>query len=58
MRRPQKWRWEQDSNLRYRFRYNGFQDRRVKPLCHPTKRSMHIITNGNGNVNLICSGSG
>ena len=30
------WRRERDSNPRYPFRYNGFQDRRIKPLCHPS----------------------
>ncbi len=29
-------RWGWDSNPRYRFRYNGFQDRRLQPLGHPT----------------------
>ncbi len=28
------WRREGDSNPRYRYRYNGFRDRRVQPLCH------------------------
>ena len=27
---------ERDSNPRYRCRYYGFQDRRIRPLCHPS----------------------
>jgi hypothetical protein len=30
------WRRERDSNPRYPFRYNGFQDRRYQPLTHPS----------------------
>jgi hypothetical protein len=30
------WRRERDSNPRCPFRHNGFQDRRIKPLCHPS----------------------
>src|SRR5579859_5976567 len=29
-----KWRRKRDSNPRYPFEYNGFQDRRLKPLGH------------------------
>lgn len=36
--RPAGWRWERDSNPRDRFRPNGFQDHRDRPLCHPTTR--------------------
>jgi site-specific DNA recombinase len=31
-----KWRRERDSNPRYPFRHNGFQDRRYQPLTHPS----------------------
>ena len=31
-----RWRRERDSNPRYPFRYNGFQDRRYQPLTHPS----------------------
>ena len=31
------WRRERDSNPRYPFGYNGFQDRRHQPLGHPSK---------------------
>jgi hypothetical protein len=31
-----KWRRERDSNPRYPFGYNGFQDRRFQPLTHPS----------------------
>jgi hypothetical protein len=34
------WRRERDSNSRYRFRYNGFQDRRLQPLGHPSSKSV------------------
>ena len=52
------WRKGRDSNPRYRFRYSGFQDRRLQPLGHPSaleplaylKYSLTI--NGLG-VNLI-----
>jgi hypothetical protein len=30
------WRRERDSNPRYLLRHNGFQDRRYKPLTHPS----------------------
>ena len=30
------WRRERDSNPRYPFGYNGFQDRRHQPLGHPS----------------------
>src|ERR1700691_5311886 len=30
------WRRERDSNPRYPFRHNGFQDRRYQPLTHPS----------------------
>jgi hypothetical protein len=30
------WRRERDSNPRYPFRYNGFQDRLFQPLTHPS----------------------
>ena len=30
------WRRERDSNPRYPFRHNGFQDRRFQPLTHPS----------------------
>ena len=33
---PDIWRWERDSNPRYPRRYNGFRDRPVQPLRHPT----------------------
>ena len=33
---PVRKRWVQDLNLRYPFRYSGFQDRCVQPLCQPT----------------------
>ena len=32
------WRRERDSNPRYPFRHNGFQDRRYQPLTHPSAR--------------------
>ncbi len=32
----QKWWREWDSNPRCRRRHNGFQDRRIRPLCHPS----------------------
>jgi hypothetical protein len=32
--RGELWRRGGDSNPRYRFRYNGFRDRRNQPLCH------------------------
>ena len=31
-----KWRKERDSNPRNRYRFSGFQDRRIRPLCHPS----------------------
>ena len=31
-----QWRRERDSNPRYLFRHNGFQDRRYQPLTHPS----------------------
>ncbi len=31
-----QWRRERDSNPRCPQRHNGFQDRRIKPLCHPS----------------------
>jgi hypothetical protein len=34
-----EWRRERDSNPRARFRANGFQDRRLKPLGH---LSVHV----------------
>jgi hypothetical protein len=33
------WRRERDSNPRYPFRHNGFQDRRYQPLTHPSAAS-------------------
>lgn len=36
-----KWRRRGDSNPRLSFPNNGFQDRRVQPLCHP---STHYLT--------------
>ena len=30
------WRRERDSNPRYPFGHNGFQDRRYQPLTHPS----------------------
>ncbi len=30
------WRRGRDSNPRWRFRHSGFQDRRIRPLCHPS----------------------
>src|SRR4051812_31793275 len=33
---PGNWRRERDSNPRYPFGYNGFQDRRHQPLGHPS----------------------
>ena len=35
-RKQGKWRKERDSNPRSRFRLSGFQDRRIRPLCHPS----------------------
>ena len=35
------WRRERDSNPRYPFRYNGFQDRRYQPLTHPSASDVH-----------------
>ena len=35
-RLEKSWRRERDSNPRYPFRYNGFQDRRYQPLTHPS----------------------
>ena len=32
------WRRRRDSNPRYRFRHNGFQDRRLQPLGHSSVR--------------------
>jgi hypothetical protein len=32
-----EWRKERDSNPRNRFRFSGFQDRRIRPLCHPSR---------------------
>ena len=32
------WRRRRDSNPRYRFRHNGFQDRRLQPLGHSSGR--------------------
>src|SRR5213596_3350562 len=34
------WRRERDSNPRYPFGYNGFQDRRHQPLGHPSAVSI------------------
>ena len=31
-----KWRRGRDSNPRYACTHNGFQDRRIRPLCHPS----------------------
>ncbi len=31
-----QWRWERDSNSRWRYRHAGFQDLCIQPLCHPT----------------------
>ena len=36
MRSVMRWRRGQDSNLRQSHPYNGFQDRRLKPLGHPS----------------------
>ena len=36
-----QWRRERDSNPRYPFRHNGFQDRRYQPLTHPSARVNH-----------------
>ena len=35
--REKGWRKERDSNPRNRFRFSGFQDRRIRPLCHPSE---------------------
>jgi hypothetical protein len=40
------WRRERDSNPRYPFEYNGFQDRRFQPLTHPS---------AGGTANLLTS---
>lgn len=40
-RGTRKWRRRGDSNPRLSFPNNGFQDRRVQPLCHP---STHYLT--------------
>ena len=31
------WRMGRDSNPRWSCPHNGFQDRRIRPLCHPSK---------------------
>ena len=36
------WRRERDSNPRYPFRHNGFQDRRYQPLTHPSAGGTRI----------------
>ena len=38
------WRRERDSNPRYRLRYSGFQDRRLKPLGHPSARAARELS--------------
>lgn len=30
------WRKERDLNPRWSYPHNGFQDRRIQPLCHPS----------------------
>src|ERR1041385_6249046 len=36
------WRRGRDSNPRWRLSHNGFQDRRDRPLCHPSGRQIKI----------------
>ena len=38
------WRRERDSNPRYPFRHNGFQDRRYQPLTHPSAERMRSVS--------------
>jgi hypothetical protein len=40
---PTVWRRERDSNPRYPFRYNGFQDRLFQPLTHPSARLVSTV---------------
>ena len=51
-----EWRREGDSNSRYRFRYSGFQDRRLKPLGHPSDGSVYRRRGGYGRGSMT-SGS-
>ena len=37
------WRWERDSNPRSAFTDSGFQNRRNRPLCHPTVRAYEAL---------------
>ena len=37
------WRKERDSNPRSRFRLSGFQDRRIRPLCHPSSHKSKLL---------------
>ena len=48
-----EWRRERDSNPRARFRANGFQDRRLKPLGHLSVRDQHEPRTGDP-LELVC----
>ena len=52
------WRWGWDSNPRYACAYNGFRDRPVQPLRHPTadRLSRGFIQAGPGSANLFLRG--
>ena len=44
--RLKHWRMVRDSNPRWSCPHNGFQDRRIRPLCQPSKTIHHIRSTG------------
>lgn len=42
MKKPLKWRRGWDSNPRYAHTYNGFRDRPVRPLRHPSLKDIRL----------------
>src|SRR5262245_8086215 len=50
------WRRGRDSNPRWRLSHNGFQDRRDRPLCHPSGVGLRLrlrLRTGSHRPNLV-----